>query len=84
MQESFLPDCMIALTLTPWPLSWRSNIVDLHITGSYEIQPCSRMLPHAYRLPANFMIACEAPLSIDSPWPKTARWNSSLASFFTL
>ena len=35
-------------------------------------------------MPASLAITCEAPLSIGSPWPKTARWNVSPASFFIL
>jgi enamine deaminase RidA (YjgF/YER057c/UK114 family) len=36
------------------------------------------------RVPASLAIACAALLSIGSPWPKTARWKVSFASFFTL
>jgi hypothetical protein len=32
--------------------------------------------------PASLAMACEAPLSMGSPWPKTARWNLSFSSIW--
>ena len=67
-----------------WIYKFGERVPGKIIQRSNHIPLGTSILWTPHRVPASLAIACEAPLSIGSPWPNMARWNESFASFFTL